>query len=71
MGVIGGYISLWLSVCQAIYTGLVLLYEYTIGKKESPSKLDQDDDGNELVAAHDEWKEAGFKTRTYNHESSL
>ena len=76
VGVLGGYISLWLSVCQAIYTGLVLLYDFAAGKKkkDGPSKLGEaDEDGSELVvsAHHDadaeSWKQIGFENRHGSH----
>ena len=37
VGVLGGYISLWMSICQAIYSGLVLLYDFSGGKKKKES----------------------------------
>jgi hypothetical protein len=37
VGVLGGYISLWMSICQAIYSGLVLLYDFSGGKKKNES----------------------------------
>ena len=40
VGVLGGYISLWMSICQAIYSGLALLYDFAGGtKKKKESAL--------------------------------
>ena len=67
VGVVGGYISLWLSICQAIYTGLVLIFEYFASKQDGPVKLDQGDERDtEMIAAaetDDVWKQTGFKSR--------
>ena len=42
VGVLGGYVSLWFSICQAIYSGLALLYDYS-GMHSVPSKAHEDE----------------------------
>ena len=39
VGVIGGNISLWMAICQAIYTAILYFYD-CVGSKEAPKEIE-------------------------------